>query len=181
MEQLTSEEIERLLQRLLQNKNANARWRAAQKLEPLPESNERIVGTLMAAREIDPAPLVRRAAEQALLSSAHQAVMEQFPTAVEEAKAAAITQMQTRMHDAALTSAKGAAEKYRNMMIRGLLLATAGLIASVVMFLLASGGVCGGFYIVWTGAMLYGAYDFFRGFVGWLNHKDKEIRLRKRD
>jgi hypothetical protein len=63
------------------------------------------------------------------------------------------------------------AKRDRGRMTRGLLLAIGGLVITGITYALASGK--GGTYYIFWGAVLFGAIDFFAGFLGWLRHQSE--------
>ena len=62
-------------------------------------------------------------------------------------------------------------KRYRGRMVRGLAWAVGGLLVTAVTYAMASGK--GGSYYIFWGAVLFGAIDFFAGFVGWLRHQSE--------
>jgi hypothetical protein len=62
-------------------------------------------------------------------------------------------------------------KRYRGRMIRGLLWAVGGLVVTAITY--ASASDKGGTYYIFWGAVLFGAIDFFAGFVGWLRHQSE--------
>jgi hypothetical protein len=60
------------------------------------------------------------------------------------------------------------ASRNKRKMIFGLLWVVGGIIATVVTYVFAIGGI---FFIFW-GAVLFGAIDFFRGLAGWLKYNN---------
>ncbi len=91
MEQLTSSNIERLLQELQSGGLVSTRRDAALAFGKLAESSESIVIALMVAKESDDNLEVRNAATEALLAPAHQTFIEQHPELV--TKATELTQV----------------------------------------------------------------------------------------
>jgi hypothetical protein len=63
------------------------------------------------------------------------------------------------------------AKRYRGRMVRGLLWAVGGLVVTAITYAMASDK--GGSYYIFWGAVLFGAIDFFAGFVGWLRHQSE--------
>ncbi len=63
------------------------------------------------------------------------------------------------------------AKRDRGRMIRGLLVAIGGLAVTGITYALASGK--GGTYYIFWAAVLFGAIDFFAGFLGWLRHQSE--------
>jgi hypothetical protein len=61
------------------------------------------------------------------------------------------------------------AKRCRDRMVRGMLWAVGGLLVTAVTYSMASGR--GGTYIIFWGAVLFGAIDFFAGFLGWLRYQ----------
>lgn len=66
---------------------------------------------------------------------------------------------------------KALMKRYQGRMIRGLLWALGGLLVTAITYSMASGR--GGTYYIFWGAVLFGAIDFFGGFLGWLRHQSE--------
>jgi len=62
-------------------------------------------------------------------------------------------------------------KRYQGRMIRGLLWAVGGLLVTAITYSMASGR--GGTYYIFWGAVLFGAIDFFAGFLGWLRYQSE--------
>ena len=60
------------------------------------------------------------------------------------------------------------AGKYARHMVYGILWAVGGTIVTVATYEAASGG--GTYFVAW-GAILFGIFDFFKGFFGWLKYR----------
>jgi hypothetical protein len=66
---------------------------------------------------------------------------------------------------------KAMAKRYRGRMFRGLLWAVGGLLVTAITYSMASDR--GGTYYIFWGAVLFGAIDFFAGFIGWLRYQSE--------
>lgn len=61
------------------------------------------------------------------------------------------------------------AEKYRKVMLNGVVWFFGGLIVTGITYSIASANG-GGTYLITWGAVIFGAYDFIRGFIGWIKN-----------
>ena len=64
-------------------------------------------------------------------------------------------------------------ERYKGHMIFGVILLIAGILLSLFTYSSAASGRGGGIYIVWTGAIVGGFIEFFRGLFRWQKNKRK--------
>jgi hypothetical protein len=81
-----SGQMEKLIDDLKRGGLAFRRLEAAEKIGSLEQSHPRLVLALLRAREWDRAPEVRQAAESALVSPVHRAVLERHPQLAAESK-----------------------------------------------------------------------------------------------
>jgi hypothetical protein len=66
--------------------------------------------------------------------------------------------------------------RYRHQMTSGVLWAFGGAVATLVGYAYAASSPGGGTYLIFWGATVFGLFDFFRGFTGWLECKESEPR-----